>query len=292
MKLRYIFMLLAVSLSLLSIAAHRVDARGSASSSDGCLISHFNGTIDGGGTVLAGLSFYEGETIHFTSATSVNFDLVGPFGVHASKSGVKQLSYRLPKSGVYTYSITPVDGVATHLSLACDPTRTSMGCLISNAYMVKVGTTPGLTYSLDYNAGERLSVSSTQPVNVTITGAASASFTGMISVIYIFPVSGSYTVVITAVSAPALVSTACALNPSRSSSAVFADSTGFVLRTIACDTALYGTPAGAPVEGTRVTADQTWYINPVYIKAADDSLWAEIFVGGSQNPYIPARCLK
>lgn len=65
----------------------------------------------------------------------------------------------------------------------------------------------------------------------------------------------------------------------------------FVLHTIICDTALFGQPGGSPVADAKITAGQTWYVNPTPKTAADGSSWTEIFVGGYTNAYIPTACV-
>ena len=67
---------------------------------------------------------------------------------------------------------------------------------------------------------------------------------------------------------------------------------GFVFRSILCDTPVYDTPAGQPVGAARVTAGQTWYVNPVPVSGADGRQWTEIFVSSSTNPYVPTGCVN
>jgi hypothetical protein len=67
---------------------------------------------------------------------------------------------------------------------------------------------------------------------------------------------------------------------------------GFVLHTITCDTALYAEPAGALIADAKITAGQTWYVNPTPKKAADGSNWSEIFVGSYNDAFIPTGCVN
>jgi len=70
---------------------------------------------------------------------------------------------------------------------------------------------------------------------------------------------------------------------------------GFVLRFITCDTTVFESAGGRPVStGERITAGQTWFINPVPVKVTDNTLypsWTEIFVGGAINGFIPTVCV-
>ena len=65
----------------------------------------------------------------------------------------------------------------------------------------------------------------------------------------------------------------------------------YVLRTITCDVALFATPAGSPVGDARVTAGQTWYVNPTPVKGSDGKSWTQIFVSSYTDPYIPTACV-
>jgi hypothetical protein len=67
---------------------------------------------------------------------------------------------------------------------------------------------------------------------------------------------------------------------------------GFVLRTIACDTPVFATPGGEAVQNARITAGQTWFVNPEPVEGADGQLWTEIFVSSYVNPYIPTPCVQ
>jgi len=66
---------------------------------------------------------------------------------------------------------------------------------------------------------------------------------------------------------------------------------GFVLRTITCDVAVYDQAGGNPVGDNRVTAGQTWYVNPTPVTANGQS-WTEIFVAGFTNGYVPTSCVQ
>lgn len=66
---------------------------------------------------------------------------------------------------------------------------------------------------------------------------------------------------------------------------------GFVLRTITCDVAVFGQPAGTPVGSNRIKAGQTWYVNPKSVTGSDGEQWTEIFTSSSPNGYIPTKCV-
>jgi hypothetical protein len=66
---------------------------------------------------------------------------------------------------------------------------------------------------------------------------------------------------------------------------------GFVLRTITCDTAVYADPAGSLVSGAAITAGQTWFINPTTVTGGDGQPWTEIFLAGVHTAYIPTACI-
>ncbi|HEX3050452.1 MAG TPA: hypothetical protein VHP83_07345 [Aggregatilineaceae bacterium] len=62
---------------------------------------------------------------------------------------------------------------------------------------------------------------------------------------------------------------------------------GFVLRTITCDTPIYDTANGSPlISGEKVTVGQTWFVNPT---AKGD--WIEIFNNGYSNGFVPSSCI-
>jgi len=67
---------------------------------------------------------------------------------------------------------------------------------------------------------------------------------------------------------------------------------GFVLKTITCDTAVYDAPAGRPLAtGEALKAGQTWFVNPSPIKGADGKSWTEFFPSGNTDAYIPTACV-
>jgi hypothetical protein len=66
---------------------------------------------------------------------------------------------------------------------------------------------------------------------------------------------------------------------------------GFVLRTITCDTAVYDVAGGTPVSGAAITAGQTWFVNPTPVTAAGRA-WTEVFLAGPHNAFIPASCVS
>jgi hypothetical protein len=66
---------------------------------------------------------------------------------------------------------------------------------------------------------------------------------------------------------------------------------GFVLRTITCNTPVYDTAAGKPLSsGEAVTAGQTWYVSPTPKLVAKAS-WTEIFNNGYSDGFIPTQCV-
>lgn len=67
---------------------------------------------------------------------------------------------------------------------------------------------------------------------------------------------------------------------------------GFVLRAIACNTAVFDRPGGQAVGSNRILAGQTWYVNPKPSDPdADGRRWTEIFVSSFVNGYVPAECV-
>jgi hypothetical protein len=67
--------------------------------------------------------------------------------------------------------------------------------------------------------------------------------------------------------------------------------TGFVLRTISCDVAVFNAPDGSPVGSNRIRSGQTWYVNPES-KQANGKAWTEIFVGGPITGWMPTACVQ
>ena len=67
---------------------------------------------------------------------------------------------------------------------------------------------------------------------------------------------------------------------------------GFVLRTITCNVAVYDAPGGSPVGSNMVTGGQTWFVNPTPAKDAAGKSWTEIFVGGFSDGFIPTSCAR
>ncbi len=66
--------------------------------------------------------------------------------------------------------------------------------------------------------------------------------------------------------------------------------TGFVLRTIVCNTPVYDVPAGNLVDGDAITSGQTWFVNPTPTSAGGSS-WTEVFLAGFNNAWIPSNCV-
>jgi hypothetical protein len=70
--------------------------------------------------------------------------------------------------------------------------------------------------------------------------------------------------------------------------------TGFVLRTITCDVAVFDSPSGNPVGSNKIINGQTWYINPTPVSVSNNALypsWTEVFVSGTTNGFIPTKCV-
>ncbi len=67
--------------------------------------------------------------------------------------------------------------------------------------------------------------------------------------------------------------------------------TGFVQRTITCDTAVFSQVDGSPVSGAVIKAGQRWYVNPTPVVGKQRS-WTEIFVASYTNGWIPTSCVK
>jgi hypothetical protein len=65
---------------------------------------------------------------------------------------------------------------------------------------------------------------------------------------------------------------------------------GFELRTITCDTGLYNAPGGQLVENAKITAGQTWYVNPIPVQDAAGVFWSQVFVGDWTVSYLPYGC--
>jgi hypothetical protein len=68
--------------------------------------------------------------------------------------------------------------------------------------------------------------------------------------------------------------------------------TGFVLRTIICNTPVYERPGGQAVGNNAIRLGQTWFINPIPVKDAKGIPWTEIYVGSLPTVYIPTGCVR
>jgi hypothetical protein len=66
---------------------------------------------------------------------------------------------------------------------------------------------------------------------------------------------------------------------------------GFVMKTITCDVAVFDAPGGKPVGGNAIKSGQTWYVNPTPKKDAAGKAWTEVFVAGYTNGYVPTSCV-
>lgn len=70
---------------------------------------------------------------------------------------------------------------------------------------------------------------------------------------------------------------------------------GFVLRTITCDVAVFNAPDGIPLPtGEKIKAGQTWFVNPESVAVTTNDLypeWTEIFTSSVVNGYIPTACV-
>jgi hypothetical protein len=60
---------------------------------------------------------------------------------------------------------------------------------------------------------------------------------------------------------------------------------------VTCDTPVYESPGGNPVENATLWAGQTWYISPEDVEAPDGSLWRAVFVSSYTPVYIPTACV-
>jgi hypothetical protein len=67
---------------------------------------------------------------------------------------------------------------------------------------------------------------------------------------------------------------------------------GFVLKTITCNVAVYDAPGGKPVGSNAITSGQTWYVNPTPKMDAAGKSWTEVFVAGYTNGYVPTSCIR
>ncbi len=67
--------------------------------------------------------------------------------------------------------------------------------------------------------------------------------------------------------------------------------TGFVLRTVTCDTAVFDSPDGTPVGSNKITNGQKWFMNST-AKAGKTRSWTEVFLGGTSTAYIWTSCVK
>jgi hypothetical protein len=66
---------------------------------------------------------------------------------------------------------------------------------------------------------------------------------------------------------------------------------GFVLRTITCNTPVYESAGGRAVStGEAITAGQTWFVSPTPVTVGGTS-WTEIFVSGTHNVFIQTSCV-
>jgi hypothetical protein len=67
---------------------------------------------------------------------------------------------------------------------------------------------------------------------------------------------------------------------------------GFALKTITCDVALFDAPGGHPVGDNVLKLGQTWYVNPETRADGAGVAWTEVFVSSYQNGYVPASCVN
>jgi hypothetical protein len=68
--------------------------------------------------------------------------------------------------------------------------------------------------------------------------------------------------------------------------------TGYVLKYISCDVAVYSEPDLGRATSARIKAGQTWFVNPTPVTGADGKQWQQIFTSSSPNGYIPSACIK
>ena len=66
---------------------------------------------------------------------------------------------------------------------------------------------------------------------------------------------------------------------------------GYVQRTITCDTAVFDVPGGSAVGDNRIKAGQTWFVNPTPKEDASGRSWTQVYVSGYTNPWIWTSCV-
>jgi hypothetical protein len=186
-KIRTVTVLLILLVASL-MAANKASAAPINPPSAGCTLSNINTTIAGSGASVVAQSFYDDDTLHFTTGTPVTFHITSTtWGINVTHANVTTLTYNFPHTGTYTYSIIPSNGQPTTLKMSCKSTPISGGCIVSNDYF-----TSTLTLNLDYNAGEVLKVNASSPIWVSISGAASATYPNVTNATYTFPTDGTY----------------------------------------------------------------------------------------------------
>jgi uncharacterized surface protein with fasciclin (FAS1) repeats len=118
--------------------------------------------------------------------------------------------------------------------------------------------------------------------NIRVNGTV---LNGSVNIVVVdVPASNGIIHVIDAVLIPAASTTAARPGPGLPS--------GFELRFISCDVAVFDTPGGTPVGSNRILAGQTWYVNPTTKDDAAGRSWTEIFVSGTTNGWIPTDCVQ
>ena len=141
---------------------------------------------------LGPITFYDDDTLHFSTNGPVNIHVTSNQGINQLFSNVTSLNLNIAATADYTLTVTrPVSTaiVAFHLNLSCSSTPISAGCIVTNDSF-----TGSVSFSSSYNAGEQFHVLANGDVNISITGAASAFFGFVTNQYYSFPVTGSYTV--------------------------------------------------------------------------------------------------
>jgi hypothetical protein len=62
-------------------------------------------------------------------------------------------------------------------------------------------------------------------------------------------------------------------------------------RVITCDVQAHSKPGNDPIPGAVIRSGSTWWVINTPVKGSDGQDWNEIFLGGTQNGFIPADCL-
>lgn len=66
---------------------------------------------------------------------------------------------------------------------------------------------------------------------------------------------------------------------------------GFVIHYITCDVAVFSERSLGRPTSARITNGQRWYVSEKPVLGKDGQNWTEVFVGSSQDGFIPTRCV-